>query len=73
MGGSDKFDKPVDWLAVNPQFFVTTLIAKNKFQNADLNWVTPADSLKVIAQTTANCRVSVPCKWCCCVTTVLWP
>jgi YidC/Oxa1 family membrane protein insertase len=59
-GGSDKFDKQVDWLAVNPQFFVSTLIAKNKFTSADLNWVTPEDSSKIIAKTTANCRVSVP-------------
>jgi YidC/Oxa1 family membrane protein insertase len=59
-GGSEKFDKPVDWLAVNPQFFVSTLIAKNKFQNAELNWVTPADSLQIITQATANCRLTVP-------------
>jgi YidC/Oxa1 family membrane protein insertase len=59
-GGNEKFDKPVDWLTVNPQFFVTTLIAKNKFQSAELNWITPADSLKIITQATANCRLSVP-------------
>jgi YidC/Oxa1 family membrane protein insertase len=59
-GDNEKFDKPVEWLAVNPQFFVTALVAKNKFQNADLSWVVPADSLKILAQTTANCRVSVP-------------
>ena len=59
-GGNEKFDKPVDWLAVNPQFFVTTLLAKNKFQSAELNWVAPADSLKIVAQTTANCRINVP-------------
>jgi YidC/Oxa1 family membrane protein insertase len=59
-GGSEKFDKPVDWLAVNPQFFVSTLIAKNKFQTAELNWVTPADSLQIITQATANCRLTVP-------------
>ena len=58
--GSEKFDKPVDWLAVNPQFFVATLVAKNKFQNADINWVSPADSLKIICQSTANCRINVP-------------
>jgi len=59
-GGNEKFDKPVDWLAINPQFFVSTLIAKNKFQSAELNWVTPADSLKIITQATANCRITVP-------------
>ena len=59
-GGNEKFEKPVDWVAVNPQFFVTTLVAKNKFQNADLNWVVPADSLKIISQTTAKLSLSVP-------------
>ena len=59
-GGNEKFDKPVDWLAINPQFFVSNLIAKNKFQSAELNWVTPADSLKIILQATANCRITVP-------------
>ena len=59
-GGNEKFDKPVDWLAINPQFFVSTLIAKNKFQTAELNWVAPDDSLKIITQATANCRLTVP-------------
>ncbi len=59
-GGNEKFEKPLDWLAINPQFFVSTLIAKNKFQSAELNWVTPADSLKIITQATANCRLTVP-------------
>lgn len=59
-GGNEKFEKPVDWVAINPQFFVTSLLAKNKFQSAELNWVAPPDSLKIVSQTTANCRVSVP-------------
>ncbi len=59
-GGNEKFEKPVDWLAVNPQFFVSTLLAKNKFQTAELNWFTPPDSLKIITQATANCRLNVP-------------
>ena len=59
-GGNEKFEKPVEWLAINPQFFVTALLAKNKFQSAELNWVAPADSLKIVSQATANCRVNVP-------------
>jgi YidC/Oxa1 family membrane protein insertase len=58
--GSETFDKPVDWVGVNPQFFVTTLVAKDKFQHTELKWVAPADSLHIISQTTANCRVAVP-------------
>ena len=59
-GGNENLDKPVDWVAINPQFFVTTFLAKNKFQSAEINWVTPADSLKILSQTTANCKVIVP-------------
>lgn len=59
-GGNEKFEKPLDWLAVNPQFFVSTLIAKNKFQSGEVTWVNPADSLKLVAQTRANFRVQVP-------------
>ena len=59
-GGNEKFDKPVDWLAVNPQFFVTTLIAKNKINNVELNWVAPADSLKIVSQYTATGIINVP-------------
>ncbi len=59
-GGSEKFEKPVDWLAINPQFFVTALIAKQKFQSAEVNWVAPDDSLKIISQATINCRINLP-------------
>jgi YidC/Oxa1 family membrane protein insertase len=59
-GGSEKFEKQVDWLAINPQFFVSTLVAKNKFQSAEITWNTPADSLKIITQATAQCKVAVP-------------
>ncbi len=59
-GDDMKFEKPVEWLAVKQQFFVSALTAKNKFQNVFIKWTVPADSLKVIAQTTANCRLSIP-------------
>lgn len=59
-GGNEKFDKPVDWLALNPQFFVSAIVAKNKFQRAELNWVSPPDSLHIVSQATANCVISVP-------------
>jgi YidC/Oxa1 family membrane protein insertase len=58
--GNEKFEKPVDWLAINPQFFITTLLAKNKFQSASFSWTSPADSLKMVAKTTANCSINVP-------------
>ncbi len=59
--GDDKnFKDPVDWLAVKQQFFISALSAKNKFQSALVKWVVPADSLQVIAQTTANCNLLLP-------------
>ena len=58
-GDDMKFDKGVDWLAVKQQFFISALSAKNKFQRADVKWVVPADSLHIIAQTTANLNLSI--------------
>lgn len=57
-GGSDNFDKPVDWIAFNPQFFITTLIAKNKFQSANVNWVAPADTVGSVYQATVNAKLT---------------
>ena len=54
-----KFEKPLDWLSVKQQFFITAILAKNKFSSADVAWVTPNDSTNVITKTTANCRVSL--------------
>ena len=56
-----KFDKPVDWVALKQQFFITTLINKQKFASAEVNTVVPTDtSLHIIAQTATNFRVNVP-------------
>jgi len=59
MGSGDekKFDKAVDWIALKQQFFVSALTAKNKFENASVKWVLPADSLQVVSQTTASCAI----------------
>jgi YidC/Oxa1 family membrane protein insertase len=55
-----EFDNKVNWLAVNPQFFVSALIAKNKFESAKVKWQSPADSLHVVARTVANIKTAVP-------------
>lgn len=57
-GGTDNFDKPVDWISFNPQFFITTLIAKNKFQSASVAWVAPEDSLRSVYQATVNAKLT---------------
>ena len=54
-GDEKKFNKPVDWLAIKQQFFISALASKTKFQSADVKWALPADSLHIISQTTANC------------------
>ncbi len=59
-GDDIKFDKGVNWLAVKQQFFVSALIAKNKFQTAAVKWEVPVDSLRIISQTTANCNIALP-------------
>lgn len=59
-GNDKKFDKPVEWLALKQQFFVSAIAAKNNFQNALIKWVVPADSLEIISQATANCNITLP-------------
>ncbi len=58
--GNEKFEKGASWLAVSPQFFVNTLIAKNKFQSAEISWTLPADSLKIVTQSTATAKLAIP-------------
>lgn len=58
---SKKLDKPVDWIALKQQFFASSIVAKNKFENADLKWEVPADtSLHIIAKLTANMQLHIP-------------
>ncbi len=62
-GKSDdkKFEKQVDWIALKQQFFASAILAKNKFENAEVKWETPADtSLKIIAKATANLQLNIP-------------
>jgi YidC/Oxa1 family membrane protein insertase len=59
-GGDMKFSKPVDWISVKQQFFASTLIAKNKFQSAEIVWKVPDDSAKTVVATEAAFKISVP-------------
>ncbi len=58
-GDDIKFEKGLDWLAVKQQFFIAALTAKNKFKSAVVKWVVPADSLHIISQTTATCKIAL--------------
>ncbi|HEV8079627.1 MAG TPA: membrane protein insertase YidC [Chitinophagaceae bacterium] len=61
IGSDEKFSKPVDWISLKQQFFATAILAKNKFESADVQWTVPKDTnLHIIAQTTSNCRINVP-------------
>jgi YidC/Oxa1 family membrane protein insertase len=63
VGKSDdkKLNKPVEWVALKQQFFASSIVAKNKFENADLKWEVPADTnLHIIGKLTANLRLNVP-------------
>lgn len=60
-GNTQKLDKAVDWIAVKQQFFIASLVNKNKFPSAEVKWMVPSDTgLHIIGQTTANFRVNVP-------------
>jgi YidC/Oxa1 family membrane protein insertase len=54
-----KLDKPTEWIALKQQFFITSLINKAKFTNAEIAWK-PADTAKhIVAQTSALLKVQV--------------
>ncbi len=60
-GDVKKFEKPVDWIALKQQFFITTLLNTNKFPSGEVKWVVPSDTSKhILVQTVANFRVDVP-------------
>jgi YidC/Oxa1 family membrane protein insertase len=60
-GDDKKFNGPVDWIAVKQQFFATAIIAKNKFQSAEVKWQVPSDtSTHIIAQSTSYGKLNVP-------------
>jgi YidC/Oxa1 family membrane protein insertase len=55
-----KFSKPVDWLMVKQQFFVSALVAKNKFSSANVAWTIPADTTGYLARMAANTSITLP-------------
>lgn len=61
-GRSDdkKFTTPVDWLALNQQFFAAAIVAQNKFVSGEIKWESPKDtSLHIIGEATANLKLDV--------------
>ena len=58
-GSELKLDKPVDWVAVKQQFFITSVINKNKFQSADVSWLSPDTSTHIIAKTNTHFKAAI--------------
>lgn len=59
-GDDKKLEKPVDWIAVKQQFFLSTIINKDKFTSAEVAWTVPVDTTShYITQTTASFRTNV--------------
>ncbi len=55
------FEKPVSWIALNQQFFATSLVAKNKFTSGTIKWLSPKDTAShIIGQATASMKLEVP-------------
>jgi YidC/Oxa1 family membrane protein insertase len=58
--GDKKFEKAVNFMSVKQQFFITAIADKDKFSNGEVSWSIPADSGRVLMQTVANLRATVP-------------
>jgi YidC/Oxa1 family membrane protein insertase len=57
---SQKFDQPVEWLALNQQFFAAAIVAKNKFNSGEISWKSPEDTSKhVIAEASAVLKIDI--------------
>lgn len=59
-GLNEQWDEGVKWLGVKQKFFNTTVVAENGFKFAEISCKVPDDSLKVVAQTTANLKAVFP-------------
>ena len=59
-GLGKNWDEGLKWLGIKQKFFNTTIIAENGFSYVDINCKMPDDSLKIVAQTTANLRTTFP-------------
>ncbi|MEO6538671.1 MAG: membrane protein insertase YidC [Ferruginibacter sp.] len=58
-GDSKSFSKPVDWIGVKQQFFISALLAKNKFASATTEWKIPSDTNSYLARATTNAKINL--------------
>lgn len=54
------FEGNVTWVAINQQFFNTTLIAPSGFQSGNIVWNKSVDSTDIIADVTTNLQTKLP-------------
>lgn len=54
------FEKPVQWVSVVQQFFNTTVIAKNGFNNGNLQWNRAMDSSERLGSVDASLQMKIP-------------
>ena len=59
-GLNKNWDSGLKWLGIKQKFFNATIVSDNGFAYADINCKVPDDSLKIVAQTTANLRTVFP-------------
>lgn len=60
-GDNKTFEKPVSWVAIKQQFFISSLINKDKFNSGEISWKVPTDTnAHYLAEATANFRLKVP-------------
>jgi YidC/Oxa1 family membrane protein insertase len=58
---SKNFDESVNWVGIRQRFFFAILIAKNSFSpQSNIQWTIPNDSARVVVQSTANMKLTVP-------------
>lgn len=57
---SKEFDKSTEWIGVRQRFFLTILVAKNKFSSGSMEWTIPPDADKKIVQSTASMKLQMP-------------
>lgn len=56
-----KFSRPVSWIALNQQFFINSIVAKNKFESGEISWETPKDtSSHIVGTAKASMQLKVP-------------
>ncbi|MGI8951979.1 MAG: membrane protein insertase YidC [Chitinophagaceae bacterium] len=55
-----KFESPVKWVSIVPQFFNMTLVAKNNFTSGNVQWARRTDSSNILSDVNIALQTKVP-------------